>query len=217
MCDGVWSAVCRTYFDNSDALVACRQLGFSTGVAFTEFSRFGTIIPDEVWRRSYLVTSSQTTRNHVCYTEKASPTRHRPERQHNARSNQEHMCDTVQIPLRHCKFACAHNKALCLPCHACTLSSARLFHLPRVPCALCAALVLLVVLAPYTTGRLENQCCTQGKQHTGQMRCVTGGCVYRLLGIGGCRVSSPCGILPHVLLLCQIQFIFFLMYDSSVV
>ena len=50
LCDGVCGAVCRSYFDNADAQVACRQLGFSTGVAFTEFSRFGTITPDEVWR-----------------------------------------------------------------------------------------------------------------------------------------------------------------------
>ena len=28
----------------------------------------------------------------VCYTEKASPTRHRPERQHNARSNRRKQC-----------------------------------------------------------------------------------------------------------------------------
>ena len=32
-CDGQWGAVCNSNFNNSDALVACRQLGFSTGAA----------------------------------------------------------------------------------------------------------------------------------------------------------------------------------------
>lgn len=31
-CDGQWGAVCSSNFDSSDALVACRQLGFATGV-----------------------------------------------------------------------------------------------------------------------------------------------------------------------------------------
>ena len=32
-CDGQWGAVCCANFNSSDALVACRQLGFTTGVA----------------------------------------------------------------------------------------------------------------------------------------------------------------------------------------
>ena len=31
-CDGAWGAVCNANFGNNDALVACRQLGFTTGV-----------------------------------------------------------------------------------------------------------------------------------------------------------------------------------------
>eukprot|EP00892_Ulva_mutabilis_P004523 jgi/Ulvmu1/2442/UM135_0002.1 len=31
-CEGAWGAVCNSNFDNRDALVACRQLGFSSGL-----------------------------------------------------------------------------------------------------------------------------------------------------------------------------------------
>ena len=31
-CEGAWGAVCNSGFDDNDALVACRQLGLTTGV-----------------------------------------------------------------------------------------------------------------------------------------------------------------------------------------
>ena len=50
-CEGAWGGVCNSNFGNSDALVACRQLGFRTGVALTPNApppRTTRTFPDEV-------------------------------------------------------------------------------------------------------------------------------------------------------------------------
>ena len=46
--DGAWGAVCTSNFDDRDALVACRQLGFTTGIALPIMDRFTLTQPDPV-------------------------------------------------------------------------------------------------------------------------------------------------------------------------
>ena len=40
-CDGAWGAVCTSNFEDVDALVACRQLGFTTGTVLRDLTSFG--------------------------------------------------------------------------------------------------------------------------------------------------------------------------------
>ena len=51
LCDGAWGAVCRAFFDDADAAVACRQLGFPSGLAGLQLRRFEEVIPDPVCLR----------------------------------------------------------------------------------------------------------------------------------------------------------------------
>lgn len=45
-CEGAWGAVCSLNFDDRDAQVACRQLGFPSGMNLPRESGFGTTRPD---------------------------------------------------------------------------------------------------------------------------------------------------------------------------
>ena len=47
-CEGAWGAVCTSNFDDRDALVACRQLGFTTGVSEPVSPGFRRVDPDPV-------------------------------------------------------------------------------------------------------------------------------------------------------------------------
>ena len=47
-CKGAWGTVCTSNFDDRDALVACRQLGFTTGFAEPLPSVRFRIAPDPV-------------------------------------------------------------------------------------------------------------------------------------------------------------------------
>lgn len=47
-CEGAWGAVCSSNFDDRDARVACRQLGFSTGSSTPREPSFRSFIPDPV-------------------------------------------------------------------------------------------------------------------------------------------------------------------------
>ena len=42
--------------------------------------------------------------SNVCYTEKATPARHRPERQHNARSNRRKQCSPNETISNVCRL-----------------------------------------------------------------------------------------------------------------
>ena len=54
--DGAWGAVCTAGFDDVDAAVACRQLGFITGVSQVQDEESGKSAPDPVrFRRSHAV------------------------------------------------------------------------------------------------------------------------------------------------------------------
>lgn len=48
-CDGAWGAVCNANFGNSDAVVACRQLGFAAGApvthAFADVEAIDEVLP----------------------------------------------------------------------------------------------------------------------------------------------------------------------------
>ena len=48
-CEGAWRAVCTSRFDDIDASVPCRQLGFSTGLRLPQESPiFSRSSPDPV-------------------------------------------------------------------------------------------------------------------------------------------------------------------------
>ena len=47
-CEGAWGAVCTTNFDDTDAAVACRQLGFSAGLRGPQETLFRRAVPDAV-------------------------------------------------------------------------------------------------------------------------------------------------------------------------
>ena len=52
LCDGAWGAVCKANFGNSDAVVACRQLGFAAGAPIARpMPDSSTGVPDEVCHR----------------------------------------------------------------------------------------------------------------------------------------------------------------------
>ena len=52
-CEGAWGAVCTSNFDDLDALVACRQLGFTNGLAQPLPRLFNRIESDPVRQRSF--------------------------------------------------------------------------------------------------------------------------------------------------------------------
>ena len=54
-CEGAWGAVCSSNFDDLDALVACRQLGFTTGFA-QRLPRFSNRIESDPVRRQNFYT-----------------------------------------------------------------------------------------------------------------------------------------------------------------
>eukprot|EP00892_Ulva_mutabilis_P005896 jgi/Ulvmu1/3679/UM017_0095.1 len=45
-CEGAWGAVCTSNFDDVDATVACRQLGFASGVRQPQSRTFRSVDPD---------------------------------------------------------------------------------------------------------------------------------------------------------------------------
>ena len=47
-CEGAWGAVCTSNFDDTDAAVACRQLGFSAGLRGPQEPVFRRRVPDPV-------------------------------------------------------------------------------------------------------------------------------------------------------------------------
>ena len=47
-CEGAWGAVCTSNFDDIDAAVACRQLGFSAGLRGPKDFIFTRRAPDPV-------------------------------------------------------------------------------------------------------------------------------------------------------------------------
>ena len=47
-CEGAWGAVCTSNFDDTDAGVACRQLGFSAGLRGPQQSILRRRAPDPV-------------------------------------------------------------------------------------------------------------------------------------------------------------------------
>ena len=47
-CEGAWGAVCTSNFDDTDALVACRQLGFTAGGRIPQEPTFSRSIADMV-------------------------------------------------------------------------------------------------------------------------------------------------------------------------
>lgn len=52
-CEGAWGAVCSSNFDDRDAQVACRQLGFTAGSSTPREPGFRQSIPDSVWNFDY--------------------------------------------------------------------------------------------------------------------------------------------------------------------
>ena len=46
--EGAWGAVCTTNFDQTDATVACRQLGFPAGLIQPQERLFNERVPDPV-------------------------------------------------------------------------------------------------------------------------------------------------------------------------
>ena len=60
LCKGAWGAVCTSNFDDRDALVACRQLGFTAGRRLPKLITFGRRNPDLVRQlHSILAASDQ--------------------------------------------------------------------------------------------------------------------------------------------------------------